>query len=548
MWFKNLFFGVFVLSVMAAMFAGFRGLQGWSNAVTTGHEGTPLDDHARHTVDQVNREFAETWSDAGLEPAPRADDLMIARRLSLGLTGTIPSLEEIREFESIAPEQRIAWWVDHLLNDRRYADFVAERFARAYVGTENGPFLVYRRRRFVRWLSDRLYENTPYDQLVRRLITAQGIWTSSPEVNFVSVTIDQNEDKGPDPIRLAGRTARAFLGMRIDCLQCHDDNLGTIELGSVEAPREGTQRDFHQLAAFFSEPRISLLGIHDQPNAYHYTFLGSEDEEEVEANPPFGIEWLPSGSSRREQLARWITHRENEPFARAIVNRIWALMCGRPLVEPVDDIPLRGDLPPGLETLARDLVAHDYDLQRLIRIIAATDVYQRDSRAPFEVTAEHERHWAVFPLTRLRPEQIAGSLLQASSLKTIDARTHIFFRLVGFGQRQDFVRRYGDTGEDEFEPRGGTVTQRLLMMNGELIQEKIKHEPLFNAPSQIAVLAPTDDQAVELVYLVILTRRPTESERQHFAGRLVEAGSERPAACEDLAWVLLNSSEFAWNH
>jgi hypothetical protein len=500
-------------------------------------------------VHRIDAQFQQQWRSVDLQPAPRADDLTLARRLSLGLTGTVPSLEEIRALESISGEDRIAWWGDHLLEDRRYADYVAERLARALAGTEDGPFLVYRRRRFVTWLSDRLHENVPYDQLVRELIGSTGLWTSSPAVNFVTVTIDQDEEGRPDPIRLAGRTTRAFLGMRIDCLQCHDDNLGNIDLGTAQSPRPGTQEDFHRLAAYFSEAKVSLLGVDDEKREYRYQFLHADQEQVVDPQPPFLGELVVDQGNRRQQLAHWVTHPENRPFARAIVNRIWALMFGRPLVEPIDDIPLYGQLPPVLDLLAGDFVDHGYDLRRLIRVIAATQVFQLASRADFEITPRHEEKWAVFPLTRLRPEQVAGAIIQSSSLKTIDADSHILFRLARFGNESDFVRRYGDIGEDEFEDRGGTVTQRLLMMNGKLVKEKTTQNPIVNAATKIAMLAADNATAVQTVYLCTLTRRPSEAEQRHFTAKLGEAnGDQRNRRMEDIQWALMNSTEFSWNH
>jgi hypothetical protein len=502
------------------------------------------------TVRQLNEEFHADWQLSGLTPSARADDLTIARRLSLALTGTIPSLEEIRLFESRSPQHRISWWVDHLLDDRRSADYLAERLARAYVGAENGPFLVYRRRRFVTWLSDSLYANIPYDQLVYRLIAGRGLWTSSPETNFITATVDRNNGgKRPDPVRLAGRTARAFLGVRIDCLQCHDDNLGNVKLGDPGAPRGGTQRDFHQLAAFYSDARISLLGVADEPRPYRYTLLDRDEEQVFPAAVPFRGDLLEQGTDHRDTLARWTTHLENRAFARAAVNRVWAILCGRPLAVPVDDIPLHGPLPPALETLAADFAAHGFDLRRLIHTIVATEVYQLDSRADGEVTPAHERHGCVFPLTRLRPEQVAGGLIQSASLTTIDARTHILFRLARYAQENEFVKRYGDTGSDEFEDRGGTVTQRLLLMNGRLVHEKTKENPIANAATKIALLAPSVEKAVEAAYLAVLTRRPSAEEKRHFVKKLEDAGPNRRTACvEDIYWVLLNSTEFSWNH
>ena len=169
-------------------------------------------------------------------------------------------------------------------------------------------------------------------------------------------------------------------------------------------------------------------------------------------------------------------------MARATVNRVWALLFGRPLVEPVDDLPAAGELHPALVLLADDFAAHGYDLHRLIRIIAATEVFRLDSATQQSEmpTEAHEEAWAVFPLTRLRPEQVAGALFQAASLTTLGPQSHWFVRLVSYTGRNDFVRRYGDTGEDEFDARGGTIPQRLLLMNGEIVRERIKDD-LFNA-------------------------------------------------------------------
>jgi hypothetical protein len=258
---------------------------------------------------------------------------------------------------------------------------------------------------------------------------------------------------------------------------------------------------------------------------------------------------LPENGTPREQLAEWVTHSRNRPFARAIVNRVWAILAGKPLVKPIDDIPLRGDYPPGLEILADDFVDHGHDLQRLIRIIVGTEAYRRSSRADFEVTDQHESAWAVFPVTRLRPDQVAGGIIQAASLKTIDANSHIVFQLQKFGEQNDFIQRYGDTGEDEFDERAGTIAQRLLLMNGELVKERTTQNIIANAATKIAALAPTDEIAVENAYLAVLSRRPSPTEAEYFAGLLRDKRrQDRQRQLEDLYWVLLNSTEFSWNH
>lgn len=506
-----------------------------------------LTDDLLLTVSRVDAQFAQAWAERGLMPAPRGNDLTIMRRLSLGLTGRVPSLEEIRQFETFPEGERVTWWVDHLTADRRFGDHVAERLARAYVGVEDGPFLLYRKRRFLTWLSDELMANRPYDQLVTQLVSERGLWTERPAVNFTTVTINPDGDNNrPDPVKLAGRVSRAFLATRLDCVECHDDFLG----GDLK------QSDFHELASFFREAENSFVGITDQADAkYLVKYLGDAEEREVPAKVPFRDDLLPEDEGpQRKRLAAWLTHPENAPFARATVNRMWAVMTGRPLVAPVDDIPVSGSfaegtLPPGLELLAEDFVSHGFDLKRLIRLIAMTAAYQTDSRADHELTPEHERYWASFPVTRLRPEQVVGGVSQSASLTTVDADSHIVTRLVQFGEKTEFLERYGDAGDDEFATHGGTIPQRLLMMNGKLVHERTKNDLVRNGSTRIARLAPDDETAVEITYLCILTRRPDAVELAHFVARRAEQPKADQANwVEDMFWTLINSSEFAWNH
>ncbi len=254
----------------------------------------------------------------------------------------------------------------------------------------------------------------------------------------------------------------------------------------------GSNKIFSGSAAFFVEANSSLLGIQDRPQEYEFQFLGHERAEVVPPQVPFAKDLVTQHGTRRQQLAAWVTHPDNRAFSRAVVNRIWALMFGKPLVQPIDDLPLSGSYPPGLEVLAGDFAQHGFDLRRLIRVVARTRSFRNSSQHPQGATSRHETHWAVFPVTRLRPEQVAGSLIQASSLTTIDADSHILVRLVRYNQQKEFINRYGDTGEDEFSDRSGTIPQRLLMMNGDLVAERTKEDLVNNSVTRIAALANDD--------------------------------------------------------
>lgn len=496
------------------------------------------------TVETLNRLVRAEWQKESIVPAKPATDLQVARRLSLALMGTTPSLEEIRQFESLPSGERLAWWEDHIFRDRRYADFVAERVARAVVGTEDGPFLLFRRRRFTAWLGDELAKNRPYDGIIRELIAGNGLWTDNPATNFVSVTSRPEEGNQPDPVRLAGRVTRAFLGLRLDCAQCHDHPFAAW-----------TQEHFEGFTAFFGQTHVGFKGIYDGEGIYEVEDRKTKQKRAVEPGVPFAGELLPGVGPLRGQLAAWVTHPKNPYFARAAANRAWAILFGRPLIAPVDNLEPTGTSDKKeksladqlLDTLAADFAKHGYDFQRLFRLIAATESFRLDSAADFEIGEREARAWAAFPLTRLRPEQVVGGMLQSASVATIDAESHIVARLMRYGQENEFIKAYGDTGDDEFDERGGTIPQRLVMMNGELIRERIKASPL-NASSRIAMMAPTDAKAVEVAYLAVLGRRPSDEEAAHFEAFLGDNSLSRGQRLEDLYWTLLNSTEFSWNH
>ena len=289
-------------------------------------------------------------------------------------------------------------WLEDLLHDRRCADYLAERFARAFVGTEEGPFLRFRRRRFVAWLSDAILQDRRYDAIVRDLIADDGLWTDHPATNFLTVTIDEKTER-PTPDRLSARVSRAFLGVRLDCAQCHDHPF-----------QPWKQSQFRGLAAFFGAVHSDLRGIRDTENDYRPLDRKGNEVPVVDPCVPFLPELLPGreAGGPRDRLAGWMTDPRNPNLARITVNRVWALLFGRPLAEPVDDLPAAGELHPALLLLADDFSAHGYDLRRLIRAIATTEVFRLDSAAD-NASEEHEAAWAVFPMTRLRPEQVAGA-------------------------------------------------------------------------------------------------------------------------------------------
>jgi hypothetical protein len=529
------------------------------------------------TVHNVSRYFESAWKESGRTPAQLAQDVQILRRLTLALCGTIPSLEEIRVFESDTSPDRLDRWTNRLLADSRFADYFAERLARSFVGNEAGQFIVFRRDRFSDWLRQQLSKNTPYDQMAREMISGTGLWTDHPATNYVTAAIANGE---LDQNKLAGRTVRAFLGQRIDCAQCHDHPFA-----------EWKQTQFQGLASLFGQAQNSLVGIEDKAQKkYEVEDRKTLKKHIVEPGVPFHTEWLPGTGTRRERLAAWITHPENRRFERATANRVWGLMFGKPFHSPVDDLPdPQAEAEPNvLDIIGADFRSHHCDLRRMIRVIAASRPYRLDSVSDEASVAEakpaptkpaiHSKStgapaggwnkaddksaeantaagfsdeaaaWASFPLTRLRPEQLIGAILQARAFRTIDQNSHLFVRATRFFQENDFVKEYGDLGENELDDRAGTISQALLRMNGKLAADAIKADPL-NASTRLTSFAGSDASCLEGCYLVALSRRPTQPESDYFLGQLASAGAAgRSQVVEDIFWSLFNSPEFSWNH
>lgn len=547
-------------------------------------------DDLQATVDEVNAALRRLWSEASapagdipadrlpaVNPAARADDLTVLRRLSLALHGTIPSLEEIRRFEADARPDRLTHWTAAMLEDARFSDYFAERLARAFVGVEPGQFLVFRRDRFTAWLSQQLREHRPYDQIVADMLTARGVWTGDGEVNFLTAAFANDEF---DANKLAARTARAFLGQRIDCAQCHDHPFDHWK-----------QSEFEGLAAHFGQLGLALSGVADKrEKQFTVMMLDDAPERTVAPQVPFAPEWLAAAGPPREQLAAWVTHPENQRFERAIANRVWGLLFGRPFAHRVrmygknwetgeqtwawterhvDDLPDPGDARFGtqlelLDILGRDFRAQGCDLRRLVQVIAASEAFRLESThveadarpqalrnverdAVQARVSQLEARWGVFPMTRLRPEQVIGSMLQANHVTTIDQNSHLFVRAQRFFRERDFINEFGDPGVDELEDRTGTIQQALLRLNGDFARELSEQKPL-TAPGQIAAYSSTPERLLENVFLSGFTRLPAEQERACFLPQLQPGAEGADGVIQDLYWAIFNAPEFSWNH
>lgn len=495
-------------------------------------------------VERVDRTIEKQWSDAGLVPAEPAAELQVFRRLSLALFGAIPALEDLREFDADGGPDRLTRWSVRMLADDRSADYLAERLSIALIGDRASDVPGFRRERFTAWLSSALKRGRPYDEIVRQCIAATGQPTVSGAANFLTAEIAQGEHYDN---RLAGRVARAFLGQRIDCAECHDHPFA-----------EWKQADFQGLAAYYGQLARSNAGVGDERWREHVV----EDRKTLERlviapRVPFHAEWLETGLSRREQLGRWVTHPENRRFRRAIANRMWGLMFGKPLHSPVDDLP---DPPAAgaadelelLDLLGDDLAAHAFDVRRLALVIVCSRPFRLASLpqevASREVASAAAAAWAVFPLVQLRPEQLSRSMQQMQAVQRLRTDDDVITRTHRSHWRREFTDLYGSLGELELDEQAASIQQMVVRMTERFTNETV-YSGRRGASRRIAQTATDDRDCLEACFLVCLARRPGAAEQAHFLEQLQSARHyARQRVVEDIFWAMLNSPEFVWNH
>ncbi|MFO0877983.1 MAG: DUF1549 and DUF1553 domain-containing protein [Gemmataceae bacterium] len=493
----------------------------------------------RHNA--IDDHISATWNAVGIAPAPLCDDATFLRRVSLDLIGTLPTVDEVRRFLADRDPAKRDRLIDQLLDRPEYVDHWALRW---------GDLLRAHRRAlgekglasFNAWLKSALRENRPFDSVVRELLTARGnLYQQGPAAFYF---IDR------EPHELAESTAQVFLGVRLACARCHHH---PFEVWS--------QDDYHGLAAFFA--RIRRKDTRDEGlfgGLMSVTLADQGDYTSPVTNRPFAPRVLggaplatPPGSDPRQTLATWLTAPENSFFARNIVNRYWAALMGRGLVDPVDDLRASNPAshPALLDHLTREFVHSRYDLKQLLRTLARSRTYQLASK----IAPKQDREGVFFAHRtprRLQAEVLLDAINQVCETpeKFLDlpAGTRALALpdpAVVSALLDTLGRSRRTTNCDCERPTGSDLAQVLLQINSEELHARV------TAPTgRIARLlkAKTSDNAlVEELYLATLGRFPTSDERRRVAQLLAKAPS-RHEGCEDLLWALLNLGEFNCNH
>ncbi|NQV27711.1 MAG: DUF1553 domain-containing protein [Rhodopirellula sp.] len=337
-----------------------------------------------------------------------------------------------------------------------------------------------------------------------------------------------------------------FLGIRIECAQCHNHPFDTW-----------SQNDFWGYAAFFAAMQRGtesggngfLSQLRELFNRRTLTIPGTE--ETVEATFLTGESpQIPTGTSARMMLADWMTSKENPYFARTAANRVWGHFFGIGIVDPVDDFsdvnpPSHPEL---LDLLAKELVDHDFDLKFLVRAITASRTYQLSSSARSENPDVNPRLFSRMAVKGMTAEQLYDSIAQAvGTHETFEESQQDRFR--GTTTRARFIEQFSDSNSDPTE-RQTSVLQALSLMNGRLINDATALETSRTLAGILDYPGFDDSRRIEALFLATLNRRPRPEERERFVRYVESAGADTESrrAVSDVFWTLLNSSEFSLNH
>ena len=471
-----------------------------------------------------------------VQPSELCTDAEFIRRVNLDVCGILPTAAETEQFIADADPKKREKLVDKLLARKEFVEMWVMKWSellemRSSLAVSYKATLLY-----YNWLQEQIAGNVPIDQMVQKLIGSVGGTFSNPATNYYQM--EQERQK------IAENVAQVFMGMRIQCAQCHNHPFD-----------RWTMDDYYSFAAFFAQigrkqgadPRETIVFNSGSGEVKHLVggrvmkpkFLGG-------ATPDC------KGKDRREVLAKWLASPDNPYFAKNLANILWTHYLGRGIVHPVDDVRISNPPvnQPLLDALAQHFTEYKYDFKRLVRDICNSRTYQL-STITSDTNAFDDRNFSHATLRRIRAEvlldcisqvtgtkdKFAGLPLGARAVEIANGNTSTYF-LTTFGRAS---RETVCSCEVKMEPNLG---QALHLMNGENVHVKVKQGGVVK---QLLEAKETPLQVVTNLYLRCLSRRPTGDEVKAIESQI--AGAKDPRlALEDVFWALLNSREFLFNH
>jgi hypothetical protein len=499
---------------------------------------------------KIDKLIAQRWADAKVQPAARADDAEYCRRVYLDLAGRIPTVAEVRAFLSDTRSDKRTRLVEQLLTGPRYTAHFTNVWRALLIPEAGNNFQVkLQQGGFEEWLRKQLAKNAGYDAMVRELLTAK-VGGDGPGFNINAIyggggIVPYYLAKEFKPENLAAGTARLFLGVSVECAQCHNHPFA-----------DWKREQFWGFAAFFSgiqSQRLMdfLLPSKEDPAKHEIAIPGMDVTVQARFLDGTEPKWGEKPVAR-DTLADWVTSKENPYFARAAVNRAWAYFFGRGLVEPIDEMvggSATNSHPDVIDLLAREFAGHEFDLKFLFRALTATQAYQLSSAAKSQ---SESAFFARMPLRGLTPEQLFDSVATATGYRDSGGGDDLITGILGGNRsaRTEFLTKFARS-ERPAEAQV-SILQALTLMNGKVTADATS---LTRSETLGAVLdAPflSTPERIETLYLATVSRKPTAKETER-ATKFIEESTKGSKstygdAVADVFWALLNSPEFVLNH
>ncbi len=471
-----------------------------------------------------------------LHPSEICGDEEFLRRVNIDLTGLLPTHEEYVAFMADSDPEKRTKKIDELLGRKEFTEVWVSKWAEWLMMRSSNQVSQKSIVLYYQWLVDQIGNNVPMNIMVQELLSPSGGTFSVPQTNFYEIERDQ--------LKVAENVAQIFMGMRIQCAQCHNHPFD-----------RWTQDDYYNFASFFSQ--IGRKPGEDTREFIIFNSGGGEVKHPVtgaNATPVFlgGGPAETAGKDRREVVAKWLASPDNPYFAKNFANRIWHHFFGIGIIEEIDDVRVSNPAsnPELLEALATKFTEDKYDFRGLVRDICTSKTYQRSTRRN-ESNMTDELNFAHQNIRRIKAESMLDIITQvtltnddfdklppgARAVQIADGTTSTYF-LETFGRAK---RETACSCEVKMEP---TLSQALHLLNGDTVNSKMQSGGLLKnlkdeklEPAQIA----------ERLYITCLCRKPTEEEMKSLAPLFAE-GANVDQGLEDIYWALLNSREFLFNH
>ena len=504
----------------------------------------------------IDDRVLEQLQELNLEPAARCDDATFIRRAFLDTIGVLPEPEEVKSFlEDKKPDKRIRL-VDALLKRPEFVDLWTYHWSDVLLinGTRLRPNAV---KSFYKWVRGHVEKNTPWNQFVREILTAQGSSIENGATNFYALH--------QDPQQMAENSSQAFLGLSIECAKCHNHPL-----------EKWTNNQYYAFANLFSRVRAKGWGGDGRNGDGKRNLVLATSGELIQPTtgkpqPPTPLDGTPLPFSyqgdRRQPLADWMVSSENPYFTRAIVNRVWAKFFGKGIVEAVDD--LRKSNPASNESLLADLssflIDKKYDLKALMRLILLSETYQRSSLA-LPGNRDEQKYFSRYYPKRLQAEILLDSISQVTQVPTpfnqiafpgADNQKTDFYKkgtravqLYDSAVASYFLKTFGRNAREitcECERTNETsMVQVLHISNGTTLNQKLSTKD--NRIQKLLDEKLSDEEIIKRAHLICLSRPPSAEKLKKLKELFANSKEKRRILVEDLFWSLISSTEFMFNH